>query len=90
VDGGYCTPCLPSVPELPDIPEPPKQRVNGEDNRFQELLDQIAAVGGGNPARLAPLYQEVQTISQDFIEMATSYGHVIISELHLPVSEKVT
>ncbi len=84
-DGGYCTPSLDvrlGADRLPD-----DQHFNGENSRFQQLLDEIASAAGDHED-LVPLYQEVHTIAQDFLEMATFYGHVIISELHLPIADK--
>jgi hypothetical protein len=85
-DGGYYTPSL-DVKLGADL-TPDDQRFNMENHRFQQLLDEIATAISGDHQNLVPLYQEVQTISQDFIELATFYGHIIISELHLPVAEK--
>ena len=63
---------------------------NAQNSHFQQLVDEIASVGPpqGENARLLSLYKEVQTISQDFVEAASYYGHVIISELHVPAAAK--
>jgi hypothetical protein len=64
--------------------------LNIENSRFQLLIDEIASIGPpqGENVRLLGLYKEVQKISQDFAEAASHYGHIIISELHLPVAQK--
>ena len=61
-----------------------------ENDRFQELQKVIASVHElqGESMRLLRLYEEVHTIARDFADMASNYGHIIISELHLPSSAK--
>ncbi len=89
-DGGYSTPSL-TVKKLHKAARggaKEEAALFRENNRFQLLLDDIAASVNGGHEKLVPLYEEVHTISQDFVEMAKFYGHIIISELHLPVERK--